>query len=393
MNIPFSPPHITEEDIAEVAAVLRSGWITTGPKTAELEQQLSQFCRGQGVACLNSATAGLELTLRLLEIGPGDEVITSAYTYTATAAVVLHTGATPVLVDVAPGSYLIDPERVARAITPRTKAIIAVDVAGVMCDYPALLAVAEAAAFTPKGRLQEALGRPAVIADAAHSLGALLGDVPSGCAADFSCFSFHAVKNLTTAEGGAVTWRPVPGVDNSEISRLFRLYSLHGQSKDALAKSRAGGWEYDILIPGYKCNLTDVLAALGGSQMRRYYAMLSRRRELVSRYDTLLGGRVESLRHWGEGYISSCHLYIARVEPARRGHIIEQLARRGVAANVHYKPLPMLTAYRLLGYRQQDFPHSLERYEGALSLPLHTLLTDPQVDYISRSLLDIIGLS
>lgn len=390
MNIPFSPPHITEEDIAEVTAVLRSGWITTGPKTAEFEQALSRFCQGQGVVCLNSATAALELTLRLLEIGPGDEVITTAYTYSATGAAILHTGATPVMVDVAPGSYLIDPHRVAAAVSPRTKAIIAVDVAGVMCDYPALLAIAQSAPFVPCSPLQEALGRPAVIADAAHSLGALLGDLPSGCAADFSCFSFHAVKNLTTAEGGAVTWRPIAGVQNSEITRLLRLYSLHGQSKDALEKSRAGGWEYDILMPGYKCNLTDVLAALGVSQLHRYFTMLSRRRELVSRYDALLEGRVESLSHWGEGFTSSCHLYMIQVDPAQRNSIIDQLAKKGIAANVHYKPLPMLTAYRQMNYQLQEVPHSLERYAGEISLPLHTLLTDEQVDYVAHTLLDIL---
>ncbi len=391
MNIPFSPPDITEEDIAEVTAVLRSGWITTGPKTAELEQALSQFCQGQGVVCLNSATAALELTLRLLQIGPGDEVITTAYTYTATAAAVLHTGAVPVLVDVAPGSYLMDFQQVAGAITSRTKAIIGVDVGGVMCDYPALIALAKDTPFTPSGRMQEALGRPAVIADAAHSLGALWGKTPSGCAADFSCFSFHAVKNLTTAEGGAVTWRALPGVEDSEIRRLLRLYSLHGQSKDALEKSRVGSWEYDILIPGYKCNLTDVLAALGVSQLRRYYTQLSYRRQMVSAYDTLLAGKVESMKHWGDNFMSSCHLYMVRVDPARRNAIIDQLARRGISANVHYKPLPMLTAYRLLGYELGQVPHSLKQYEGELSLPLHTLLTQRQVEYIARSLLDILG--
>lgn len=382
--IPFSPPDITQAELDAVAQVLRSGWLTTGPRTREFEGALARFCGTPRAVCLSSATAGLELTLRLLDIGPGDEVLVPVYTYTATAAAVLHVGAVPVPLDCRPDSWELDWEAVPGAVTPRTKAVIPVDVGGIPCHYGAIFAALEErrGLFRPAGALQRLLGRPAVVADAAHSLGAGIGPVESGALADFTVFSFHAVKNLTTGEGGAVTWRDRPGLDHDALQRRLRLLSLHGQDRDALEKTRAGGWEYDVTVPGYKCNMTDLQAALGLAQLRRYGDMLARRRALAALYDQLLAGSgVETPPHLGQGERrSSCHLYLTRLPCAhRRDEVAAGLARQGIGVNVHYKPLPLLTAYRRLGWRAQAFPNACARYAGALTLPLFSAMTEDQV--------------
>ena len=386
-SIPFSPPDITEAEIAEVAEALRSGWITTGPRTKELERRLADYVGTDRAVCLNSATAAEELNLRVLGVGPGDEVIVPAYTYTATASAVIHVGATPVMVDSAPGTWEMDYEAVAAAITPRTKAVVPVDLGGVMCDYSRVREVVDATsgAFRPASELQEAIGRVAIVADCAHSLGASRNGIHAGQAADLSSFSFHAVKNLTTAEGGAATWN-VPGVDSEALYRQYQLYSLHGQSKDALAKTQVGAWEYDVVGPWYKCNMTDVAAAMGLAQLGRYDGLLARRHEIVARYDEAndrLG--VTHLCHVGPEHRSSGHLYLARVagigEP-ERNELIVRMAERGVACNVHYKPLPMMTAYKALGYDIADYPNAYAYYQNLVSLPLHTRLSDEDVDYV-----------
>lgn len=395
-QIPFSPPDITEEEVREVADALRSGWITTGPRTKEFEKRIAEYCHTQRAVCLNSDTACMEMTLRLFGIGPGDEVITTAYTYTATASVICHTGAVPVLVDVAEGSYEMDYDALERAVTPKTKAVIPVDIAGVMCDYNRILDVAERKRdlFRPRdNRYQKALGRVLVMADSAHGFGAVREGKTSGEAADFTTFSFHAVKNLSTAEGGAVTWQGLPGIDPEEIYREYMLLSLHGQSKDALAKTKLGAWEYDILSPAYKCNMTDIMAALGLVQLRRYPSLLARRKEIVGQYEQGLARinkklgkyRLTSLRHYDERITSSGHLFLMRVQGADqevRGRIIEGLAQRGVAANVHYKPLPLLTAYRNLGFDISDYPNAYDMYRNGISLPLHTKLSDEDAAYV-----------
>ncbi len=395
-QIPFSPPDITEEEVREVADALRSGWITTGPRTKEFEKRIAEYCHTQRAVCLNSDTACMEMTLRLFGIGPGDEVITTAYTYTATASVICHTGAVPVLVDVAEGSYEMDYDALERAVTPKTKAVIPVDIAGVMCDYNRILDVAERKRdlFRPSdNRYQKALGRVLVMADSAHGFGAVREGKTSGEAADFTTFSFHAVKNLSTAEGGAVTWQGLPGIDPEEIYREYMLLSLHGQSKDALAKTKLGAWEYDILSPAYKCNMTDIMAALGLVQLRRYPSLLARRKEIVGQYEQGLARinkklgkyRLTSLRHYDERITSSGHLFLMRVQGADqevRGRIIEGLAQRGVAANVHYKPLPLLTAYRNLGFDISDYPNAYDMYRNGISLPLHTKLSDEDAAYV-----------
>lgn len=396
-RIAFSPPDIGEAEIDAVAGVLRSGWITTGPKTKLFEQSLADFCGMPRAACLSSATAALEMTLRLLGIGPGDEVITSAYTYTASASVICHVGAAPVLVDTAPGSYEMDYDRMEAAITRRTKAVIPVDIAGVMCDYDRIYAAvcSQRDLFSPgEAPVLRALGRVAVIADAAHSLGAVRNGKRSGQAADFTCFSFHAVKNLTTGEGGAALWNPVDGISDEEIYRQYMLLSLHGQSKDALAKAQGGSWEYDILSPAYKCNMTDIQAALGLVQLSRYPELLARRRELFSFYQQELeGAPIALLPHQGENFCSSHHLCLTRLPGCgeeRRNEIIRALAQRGIAANVHYKPLPLLTAYRSLGFSIKDFPNARAQYQNELTLPLHTLLTQEDVQYVSQQLTEIL---
>lgn len=388
MNIPFSPPDISELEIAEVGEALRSGWITTGPRTKELERQIAAYVGTGNCVCLNSQTACAEMALRLLGIGPGDEVIVPAYTYTATASVVCHVGATLRLVDVQADSFQMDYDRLADSINEHTKAIIPVDLGGVPCDYDRLFALVEEkrALFRPSSELQRALGRIAVLADTAHALGARWHGRMVGSVADFSSFSFHAVKNLTTAEGGALTWRTIPGVEDAELYRQVQLLSLHGQSKDALAKTKLGAWEYDVLGTWYKCNMTDVAAAVGLAQLRRYPAMLRRRREIIGRYDAALHPLgVETLPHYTAEHESSGHLYITRVPgitPEQRNTLIEQMAERGIACNVHYKPLPLLTAYKQLGFSIEDYPHAYARFANEITLPLHTRLTDEAVAYI-----------
>ena len=397
MNIPFSPPDISENEIAEVAEALRSGWITTGPRTKELERQVANFCGTERAVCLNSQTACAEMALRLLGIGPGDEVITCAYTYTASASVVCHVGAKLVLVDTQKDSFAIDYDAVANTITENTKAITPVDLGGVPCDYDRLFQIVneKKALFTPKTPLQKAIGRVAILADTAHAFGAMLGNKMVGSLADFSSFSFHAVKNLTTAEGGALTWRTIEGVDNEDIYRQLQLFSLHGQSKDALAKTKLGAWEYDIVGTWYKCNMTDLAAAIGLAQMKRYPEMLNRRKEIICRFDAAfkpLG--VESLPHYTDQHTSSGHLYICRVPSItteQRNDIITKMAELGVACNVHYKPLPMHTAYKNLGFDIANYPNAYAHFANEISLPLHTCLTDEQVDYVIDCFKKVLG--
>ena len=389
MKVPFSPPDITEEEIAEVADTLRSGWITTGPKTKKFEQEIAAYCHTEKAACLNSATASLELSLRILGIGPGDEVITTAYTYTASCSVICHVGAKPVLVDTLPGSYDMDPQKVREAVNERTKAVICVDLAGIIYPYyEEIYKIAEEkrALFRPSGRIQESLGRIAVLADGAHAFGASYKGKMSGEIADFTSFSFHAVKNLTTAEGGAAVWRNIPGISSEEIYKQFMDLSLHGQNKDALAKTQLGNWEYDIVAPYYKCNMTDIMAAIGLVQFKRYPGLLKRRRAIIEKYnDSFTDLDIEILDHYGEDHASSGHLYLTRLTGKTRqecNEVIIRLAEAGIAANVHYKPLPMMTAYKNLGFDIRNYPNAYHMFENEITLPLHTCLTDEQVDYI-----------
>ncbi len=397
MNIPFSPPDLTELEINEVIDTLKSGWITTGPKTKLFERKIAEYTNTSIAVCLNSATAAMELTLRLLGVGEGDEVITSAYTYTASASVIHHVGAKIVLIDTAKDSFHMDHDQLERAITDKTKAIIPVDIAGVMCDYDRIFEIVEKKRplFKPKNEIQEAIGRVVVLADAAHSFGSIYKGRKSGEVADFTCFSFHAVKNLTTAEGGAVTWRDIPGIDNKEIYRQFMLLSLHGQTKDALTKTKIGGWEYDILMPGYKCNMTDIMAALGLGQLQRYPSLLKRRREIIAMYDEgLKDCNVELLKHFSDDYSSNGHLYMVRLlgkNEAERNRIIKQMAQKGIATNVHFKPLPLLTAYKKMGFDIKDYPNAYAQYKNEITLPLHTLLRDEEVKYICTSLHQVIN--
>lgn len=395
--IPFSPPDMTQAEIDAAAEALRSGWITTGPKTKEFEREIAAYCGTEKAVCLNSATACLELTLRLFGIGPGDEVITSAYTYTASASVIAHVGAKIVLVDTAPGSYEMDYDRLEEAVTERTKAVIPVDVGGILCDYERVFSIVEEkrALFTPANEMQERLGRVLVLADAAHSFGAYREGKRSGAFADFTSFSFHAVKNLTTAEGGAVTWRPDLDLDHEAVYKRYQLMSLHGQSKDALAKDRLGGWEYDIVAPLYKCNMTDICAAIGLVQLKRYPELLKKRYALVELYNALLEGRgVEPAPHLKDGEASSCHLYLTRLtgrSEEERNAVIEAMAREGVAANVHYKPLPLLTAYKNLGFSIADYPNALAQYQNELTLPLYSTLRPEDAERVCAALAE--GLS
>lgn len=392
MNIPFSPPDITEMEINEVVDTLKSGWITTGPKTKLFERKIAEYTNTSRAVCLNSATAAMELTLRLLGIGEGDEVITSAYTYTASASVIHHVGAKIVLVDAAKDSYQMDYEKLEQVITERTKAIIPVDIAGVMCDYDRIFEIVEKKRhlFKPRNKFQDKIGRVVVLADAAHSFGSTYKGRKSGEIADFTCFSFHAVKNLTTAEGGAVTWRDISGIDNEEIYKQFMLLSLHGQSKDALAKAKIGGWEYDIVFPGYKCNMTDIMASLGLSQLQRYPTLLKRRREIIKLYNHgLKGCNVDILEHFGNEYSSNGHLYMVRLlgkNEADRNNVIIQMAQKGIATNVHFKPLPLLTAYKNMGFDIEDYPNAYAQYANEITLPLHTMLSNEDVKYICESL-------
>lgn len=388
MKIPFSPPDITELEIEQVVEALKSGWITTGPKTKALEQKIANFCGTDKAVCLNSQTACAEMALRVLGIGPGDEVIVPAYTYTATASVVCHVGAKLVMVDIQPDSLEMDYDQLEAAITENTKVIIPVDLAGIPCDYDRIFSIVEKKRklFTPSNDIQRAMGRISVNADAAHAFGASWHEKQVGSIADFTAFSFHAVKNLTTAEGGALTWRDIPGIDNEAIYKQIQLLSLHGQSKDALAKTQLGAWEYDIVGPWYKCNMTDVAAAMGLAQMQRYDALLSRRKDIIQRYDAAfkpLG--VQVLKHYTEDYQSSGHLYITRIPgitSEQRNEIIIRMAEQGIACNVHYKPLPMMTAYKNLGFDIADYPNAYRYFENEITLPLHTCLTDEMINYV-----------
>ena len=387
-NIPFSPPDMSDLEAMEVVEAIKSGWITTGPRTKELERLVAEYCGVSRAVCLNSQTACAEMALRLLEIGEGDEVITTAYTYTASASVVCHVGAKLVIIDTEKDSFEMDYQKLEEAINERTKAIIPVDLAGIPCDYIRIMDIVERkrSAFRPNSELQKAIGRVAVLADTAHAFGARLGDKMIGSVADFSSFSFHAVKNFTTAEGGALTWRSIDGIDDGEIYKRVQLLSLHGQSKDALAKTKLGAWEYDVIGPWYKCNMTDIAAAIGLKQFERYPKLLARRKEIIERFDAAfrpLG--IETLDHYTDEYSSSGHLYITRVPGItleERNEIIIKMAERGVACNVHYKPLPQLTAYKNLGFDIADYPNAYAHFVNEITLPLHTRLSDEDVEYI-----------
>lgn len=397
MKVPFSPPDISELEIQQVVEALRSGWITTGPKTKELERQVASYCGVNRAVCLNSQTACAEMALRLLGVGEGDEVITSAYTYTASASVVCHVGAKVVLADIDKDSFNIDYDKVASLITEKTKVIIPVDIAGIPCDYDRLYKIVNEKKhlFKPDNELQEKIGRIVILADTAHSFGAERGGVKTGALADFSAFSFHAVKNLTTAEGGALCWKDIEGVDNEEIYRKLQLFSLHGQNKDALAKTKLGAWEYDIVGTWYKCNMTDVAAGIGLAQMSRYEGILARRKQIVETYNKAFKDKgITVLEHYTDSYSSSGHLYITRVDginESKRNEIITEMAKREIACNVHYKPLPMHTAYKNLGFNIKDYPSAYEHYKNEITLPLHTCLSDEQVAYVIENFLQIIG--
>lgn len=401
-TIPFSPPDISEAEIAEVAEALRSGWITTGPRTKELERRLAEYCHTSRVVCLNSATAAEELNFRICGIGEGDEVIVPAFTYTASASAAIHCGAKVIFVDSQKDSTEMDYDKVAEAITEKTKAVVAVDLGGIICDYDKLYAAVESKKelFRAKedndlgSRIQKAIGRVLVFSDGAHSLGASKNGKMAGEWADFTDFSFHAVKNFTTAEGGASTWRDIEGIDNEEIYHQYQLYSLHGQSKDALAKTQLGAWEYDVVGPWYKCNMTDIMAAIGLKQLERYPGLLKRRSDIIAKYDTMcdeLG--IKHLVHSGKDFQSSNHLYITRIPgigDETRREIIIKLAERGVNTNVHYKPLPMMTAYKEMGWNIKDFPNAYAYYENLITLPLHTKLSDGDVEYVIENFKEVL---
>ena len=396
MNISFSPPDMSDMEIQEVADTIKSGWITTGPKTKELERQIAKYVGVNRCVCLNSQTACSEMALRVLGIGAGDEVIVPAYTYSASASIVDHVGAKIVFVDVQEGCLEMDYDKMEAAITEKTKAIIPVDLGGVPCDYDKIFAIVEKkkALFQPKNEIQKAIGRVAVCADTAHAFGASWHGKMCGSIADFSSFSFHAVKNFTTAEGGALTWRTIPGIDDEDIYHKLQLLSLHGQSKDALAKTKLGAWEYDIVGPWFKCNMTDIMAGIGLAQMKRYPGMLARRKEIIARYDAAfkpLG--IEVLDHYNDEHQSSGHLYITRIPGAgleERQEIIVKMAEAGIATNVHYKPLPMMTAYKNLGFDIKDYPNAYKRFVNEITLPLHTCLTDEEVEYIIENYCKIV---
>ncbi len=397
MNISFSPPDISELEVNEVSEALKSGWITTGPRTKKLENLVAQYVGVNRAVCLNSQTACAEMALRILGIGEGDEVIVPAYTYTASASVICHVGATPVMVDCAEDSFEMDYNKVEAAITDKTKAIIPVDLGGVVCDYDRILKIVEnkRGVFKPNTDIQKAIGRIAVLADTAHSFGASKNGVMAGNIADFSSFSFHAVKNFTTAEGGALTWKSIDGVSDDEIYKQVQLLSLHGQNKDALAKTQLGAWEYDIIGTWYKCNMTDIAAAIGLAQFERYPALLQRRKEIICRYDAALKPMgIEVLPHYTENQSSSGHLYITRIPnitTEERNEIIIKMAEQGVSCNVHYKPLPMHTAYKNMGFDIKDFPNAYAHFANEITLPLHTSLSDDEVDYVIEKYTKIVS--
>ena len=396
MTIPFSPPDITMQEAQEVTATLLSGWITTGARTKLFEEEIAQSCGTEKAVCLNSATACLETILQILGIGSGDEVITTPYTYTATASVICHVGATIRFVDTQKDSFEMDYEQVAACINERTKAVIPVDIAGVPCNYEKIFAAVESRRelFHPENEIQKAIGRVAVVADSAHAFGAQWRDQKVGAIADFTAFSFHAVKNLTTGEGGALTWRNIAGIDNDSLYKEFQLLSLHGQDKDALERSEHNSWEYDIIYPGYKRNMTDITAAIGLAQMKRFPGMLARRKELIMHYnEALKDENVDILSHFTDEYASSGHLYMVRLlgrTSEERNEIIRNMASRGIATNVHFKPLPMMTAYQRLGFDINDYPNAYHFFENEITLPLYTKLTDEQVEYLLRNFKEII---
>lgn len=396
-HIPFSPPDISDMEIEEVVKTLKSGWITTGPRTKLFEKKIAEYVGVSKAVCLNSATAAMELTLRILGVGPGDEVITSAYTYTATASIIEHVGARIVLVDTAPNSFEMDYTKVAEAITEKTKVVIPVDIAGKMCDYEALMQAVESkkSLFSANNEIQKNFNRVIIMADAAHAFGAKREGMKCGQVADFTCFSFHAVKNLTTAEGGAVVWRESNRLDDEWLYKQYMLYSLHGQSKDALAKTQIGSWEYDIVYPAYKCNMTDIMAAIGLVQLKRYEGMLKRRKEIIEKYRKSLDALgFQSLEHYSEGSTSSGHLYLMRVpgiNETERNQLVIKMAERGIACNVHYKPLPLLTAYKNMGFNIIDYPNAYQMYQNEITLPLHSLLSNEDIEYVIGNLQKITG--
>lgn len=397
MKIPFSPPDIREEEINEVVDCLRSGWITTGPKTKKFEEMISEYCGTKKTVALSSSTAAMEMSLRVLGIGPGDEVILPSYTYTATCSVVCHVGAKPVMVDIQKDSFEMDYEKLENAITENTKAIISVDLAGIICDYEKIFEIVEKnkSKFKPNTELQQKFGRVIVIADCSHAFGAVRNGKKAGNIADFSCYSFHAVKNLTTAEGGAVTWRENDKINSEDLYKKYQILSLHGQTKDALAKTQLGSWEYDIIEPAYKCNMTDIQAGIGIAQLKRYDKLLKRRHEIIEKYNNAFKNKkIKVLNHFSTNAISSGHLYMTRIDgitPEQRNEIIIKMAEKGIATNVHYKPLPMLTAYKNLGFKIEDFPNAYEFFANEITLPLYSLLTDEQVDYIIENYIQILG--
>ncbi|HFI0812678.1 TPA: DegT/DnrJ/EryC1/StrS family aminotransferase [Streptococcus suis] len=396
-NIPFSPPDITQAEIDEVIDTLKSGWITTGPKTKELERRLSVFTGTNKTVCLNSASAGLELVLRVLGVGPGDEVIVPAMTYTASCSVITHVGATPVMVDIQKGGFEMEYYALEKAITPKTKVIIPVDLAGIPCDYDTIYSIVEKKRsfyVASDNKWQKLFGRVVILSDSAHSLGASYKGNPAGSLADFTSFSFHAVKNFTTAEGGSVTWQARPDLDDEEMYKEFQILSLHGQTKDALAKTQLGSWEYDIVIPGYKCNMTDIMASIGLVQLERYPSLLERRKEIIEKYNVgFEGTQIKPLVHKTEDRQSSMHLYITHLEGftlEQRNEVIQKMAEAGIACNVHYKPLPLLTAYKNLGHDIKDFPNAYQYFENEITLPLHTNLSDEEVEYVIETIKRIV---
>lgn len=397
MQVNFSPPDISDEEILEVTDTLRSGWLTTGPKTKELERRFSKYCQTKKFVCLNSATAAMELILRLLCVGEGDEVITSAYTYTASASVICHVGAKPVIVDTKPGSFEISPDAIEAALSEKTKVIAPVDFGGIVCDYDAMLRLlaANAHLYRPRNELQEAFGRAIISSDSAHSFGSTRDGKISGSLADFSSFSFHAIKNLAMGEGGGLTWRPIPGVDDEALYKQFMLLSLHGQTKDALSKTKLGSWEYDILFPGYKCNLTDIMSSIGLVQLKRYSEFLAKRQHIAEIYESYFSknSRLWTLQHQGDNFSSNYHLFIVRILDADeeyRNKVITAMAEKGIATNVHFKPLPLLSAYKNLGFDIADCPNAYDMYKNAISLPIHTRLTDEEAHYVAQSLCEIV---
>ncbi len=389
-NIPFSPPDIGEDEINEVIDTLKGNWITTGPKTKKFEEEISKLCGTKKTVCLNSATAALELILRVLEIGPGDEVIVPAYTYTATASPVYHVGAKIVICDTKKDSFEMDYDKLKNLINEKTKAIVAADLAGIICDYSKIFEIVSESKnlFKPNNDLQKKYGRVLVISDCAHGIGAVRNNIHSGNIADFTSFSFHAVKNLTTAEGGAATWKNYDFLDDEEIYKQFQLLSLHGQNKDALHKNGLGNWEYDIIGLYYKCNMTDIMASIGLAQLKRYHVLMNKRHEIIKKYnDAFKNLPVKLLNHCDKNHRSSGHLYLVRIndiDEETRNKIIVSMAEKGIATNVHYKPLPMFTGYKKLGFDIKNYPNAYNQYKNEITLPLYSKLTDEEVDYIIK---------